>query len=297
MNLWCFDDNGGWGKALQAEASGRGHDARLFTDPDDVGEGVAFMRMNHRPEIRARDKAVMAALAAKPGLVTIPDARGARLYDDKVAQAQELDEWMPQTLVLESAEASRQALGTLGYPFISKATDGASSYNVRLVRDERQAAAEIRFAFEGAGIALKYGQLQQGYLLWQRFLAGNAYDFRVTAIGRERLILRRGNRKDVPFASGSNQEWVIDDVESDPEALEILRAANRFFEAEGFAWCGTDWVFDRMGQRGEEPRLLEVTTAWPLGLMHRHSFVGGKPCEPFWAAVMDEIEAGAFGTA
>lgn len=290
VRLWCFDDEGRWGRGLHQEARKRGHDSRLFKDPAEVDVGVSFMRMNHRSEVRSRDKRIMKVLAAKPGLVTIPDARSARLYDDKVAQSRELAQWMPETLVLESEDAARAALGSLGYPFISKALGGASSYNVRLVRDEAQAKTEIHKAFVTGGIGLKYGERQKGYLLWQRFLEGNAYDFRVTAIGRERLVLRRGNRDDVPFASGSGREMPIDHSKADPEAAEVLWAANLFFEQEGFNWCGTDWVRDHEGFR-----LLEVTTAWPLGLMGNHRFMSGKPCDPFWAAVMDEIEAGVFG--
>src|SRR5690606_22304929 len=124
-----------------------------------------------------------------------------------------------------------------------------------------------------------------------RFCPGNAYDFRVIAMGRQRLILRRGNRDHVPFASGSDRE-MPSDPQDDAETAEVFDFANEFFAAEDFRWCGIDIVRDREAGRWV---VLEVTAAWPTPAnIHRFALTR-RPMSEFWTVVCEEIEAGVFG--
>lgn len=285
MLLWTYDDYSGWGAELGKVARERGHDVRKFEDPRLVDRGVVFARIHHHPSVRARDKAVMAYLAVNRDVTLIPGYRSALLYDDKAEQARHLARWMPRTVVAYSIADADRAIEILGLPLISKCSEGAGSYNVAMIATREQAMAEAALAFSGEGIPRHYGQSQRGYLLWQRFCSGNDYDFRVIAIGQERLILRRGNRDDRPMASGSNKEMPI--KWPDREADEVLAFADLFFATECFLWCGVDIV---KGEQGWT--LLEMTTGWPLNNMAAHRFVSGRPGSEYWQIVMDEIEAG-----
>lgn len=287
MKLWIWRDRSGWWEHLRKVAVARGHDVRVFSDPTHPDDGTVFARLHHHPDVRARDKAMMAHLAPNPGIVLVPNYRSSVLYDDKAEQARQLARWMPRTMTLHSMAEAERALSALGLPLMSKCAEGAGSHNVRLIATKDQAMAEVRAVFGGAGIPCHYGQVQKGYLLWQQFLPGNDYDFRVIAIGRERLILRRGNRDDRPMASGSNREMPI--AWPDKEASEVLAFADAFFAEERMPWCGIDVVRDHEASRWV---VLECTVGWPLGNMGAHNFVSGRSGKEFWQIVMDELEAG-----
>jgi hypothetical protein len=286
MRLWCYQDFSGWGKDLRSVAVSRGHDARMFSKGSEPDHGTVFVRLHHHPDVRARDKAVMADLALNPALELVPCYRAARLYDDKAQQARELAKWMPRTAIVTSPEDAEAAIDRIGLPLMSKCSEGAGSYNVRFIQTRDDAMSEVSQAF-GKGISCHYGQRQKGYLLWQSFCAGNDYDFRVIAIGNERLILRRHNRDDRPMASGSNKEDPI--TWPDQEASEVLGFTDEFFAEEGFPWCGVDVVRDH---EAGEWRILEMTIGWPLKNMGAHRFVSGRSGSDYWQIVMDELEAG-----
>ena len=287
MKLWLYQDLAGWGEALLPIALERGHDARLFVEAHEPDEGAVFVHMHHHPDSRGYDKELMATLAGKDGLRLCPDPRSAILYDDKVEQFRQLARWMPATMIITAMRDVPHALARLKIPLISKTSEGAGSKNVRLVATVGDSRAEADQALDGNGIVCHYDQRQRGYLLWQEFLAGNEYDFRVIAIGRERLILRRGNREDRPMASGSGNEMPIQ--WPDAEASEVLAFAYSFFAAEGFRWCGVDIVRDHARERWV---ILEMTVGYPLGKMRDHTFVSGRSGAEYWSIVMDEIENG-----
>jgi glutathione synthase/RimK-type ligase-like ATP-grasp enzyme len=287
--LWCCDDAFGaarWGHDLCMAARKRGIDARLFTNPAEPDAGYAFFRMYHDPRWLSGHQRDIAVLHANPRLTVIPDRRSALLYDDKVEQARQFGHWMPETRILESREAGEAAVGRLGFPFISKSSGGASSQNVRLIATADAARLEIERVF-GAGLPIAKAQVQRGYLLWQRFLAGNPHDYRVVAIGRQRFMFRRHNRPHVPFASGSGRIEAVDNPAG--EAAEALAAANDFFAAESFAWCGIDLVRDDRGRW----RVLETTVAWMLKNYVHARFIGtDRRVADIWDVLLDEIEAG-----
>lgn len=289
MLLWFYEDHSGWGQKLHDLAIERGHDARLFRDPAKVEGGIAFVRMHLNPKTRTDDKYAAASLAVR-GVKMVPGARAARLYDDKVTQAAEIGKWLPRTIVAETKDDARKAAASLGLPLMSKTAEGSASKNVRFIQSEKQLRREIDLAF-GDGIKGQYMRLQHGYVLFQEFCPGNDYDFRIIAIGRERLILRRGNREDRPMASGSDREIpvLMQGQWPDLEAEEVLAFANRFFAEEGFTFCGIDVVKKADGGWA----ILEMTTSWPTKLMHQHRFVSGRPGAEYWDIILDELEAGA----
>lgn len=287
MNLWFYHDLSGWGGILNEIAGKRGHSTVLSRDPDFAeAADCGFVRMHLDPVTRSHDKAVVADLASR-GIKVAPSARAAVLYDDKVEQAAQLSKWLPETILASCVGEAYEAAERLGLPLMSKSAEGASSHNVRFIRTQDDLAFEIGLAF-GPGIPSQYRQKQSGYVLFQKFCAGNDYDFRVIAVGRERLILRRGNRDDRPMASGANKEMGI--VWPDPEAQAVLDFANRFFSEEQFSFCGVDVV-----QEDGEWRILECTTSWPTKNNAAHKTVSGRNWGEFFEIIVDEIEYGSLG--
>lgn len=291
IRLKCFGDTQLWGKGLVAAASKRkGFKASLFDQVHEVQRGdVVFFHMHHHPEVRDRHKRMMEELYAK-GAKLIPDIGQARLYDDKVAQARAYSKWMPETVVLTSPNDAHIVLRNAVYPFISKASEGASSHNVRLIKSEAEALQEVEQVFAaGPGIKLRYAKRQRGYLLWQRFIPDNPFDVRVIAIGKERLILKRFNRDDRPMASGSGKLEAVTSL-TDGFIRSALHFADSFFEAEGTKWCGIDLVYDHVLSKW---RLLESTVGWTLtGYFDCKFFPDGRKGYDVWEVTLDELERG-----
>lgn len=296
IKLWCYEDAHNWGQNLSVAAAKRGHDVHLFDEPREPDQGYVFMHMHHHPQVRLLHKRVMAIMAMNSQLVLMPDYRSSVLYDDKLEQARQLSKWMPRTRVFYTPAAARRFLETAPeYPFISKASEGASSHNVRMINTVDEAKIEIKHAFSDIGIKCRYGQAQRGYLLWQDFIPGNDGDIRIVAIGKKRLIIRRMNREDRPMASGSGKLKPITGA-LDHDCSQALAMSNLFFAHENMNWCGVDLVKDARGKW----LLLESTVGWNLNAYYECEFYdpGGKPMgrmgDKVWDVLLDEVEAGVF---
>lgn len=301
MKLWAFHDQQDWGRGLVQAAIERGIEAELFDDAETPDKGFVFVHMHHHPAVRLKHKRLMALLAMNPNLTLIPNYRSSNLYDDKLEQAREFAKWMPFTKVFWGPEVARRCLreGHFSFPFISKATVGASSHNVRLVESQEQAENEIRLAFNHShGLPLHYGQYQRGYLLWQKFVADNAGDLRIIAIGDQRLFLERQNRKDRPFASGSGKLKPITDANFEKQHADALEVANAFFREEKQSWCGIDMVYDYEDQRW---LILETTVGWTLHGYYECEFYqcgagfSGRMGNEVWPITLEQMKQGAFG--
>ena len=292
MKLWCLDDRGGWGTNLRRAASRHGIPTDTFADRiEHIQPGdCAFMRINQGGARMEMDKALLRHLAAARVNV-IPSVEDSEVYEDKLAQSELYAAFMPKTLVLRDAHAADRAVTTLGYPFVSKSRTGSASRNCRMIYSPDQARREIGQAF-GGGLEAPHtlGEgVQRGYLIWQEFLPGNSYDYRVCKIGRRSMILRRYNRADVPFASGSGITEPVTAL--DDETAGVLAFANEFFDSRGTRWCGIDVVRDLHGRW----RLLETTIGWSQKAYAECSFFGtSRTGAEMWDLVCDEIKAGVF---
>ncbi len=249
---FAFDDEKGWGRSLAKSSMG---EFQLFRDVNDVPDKVdgIFYRMQQRHLRRDRD-AVYALDRKTRQMVVRPFE--ANLKDDKKAQLDLLSEYMPRTRFLTSAEDAHEELTGIDLPIISKSVHGSGSRNVRLLHDARAAKAEIEEAF-GSGNYGRGGNVKQtGYLLWQDFLKGNDGDWRVIVIAKKfAFILRRYNRNDVPFASGSGRFEPVKNLDS--MHIDMLELCLHIAEAHDFSMCGIDVVF-----ANRKPFLLETASAW-----------------------------------
>lgn len=292
IRLWCFEDSHNWGSMLHAAAEKRGHDVQMFDEPRRPDSGYVFMHMHHHPSVRLIHKRFMAVMAMNPALTLVPEYRSSVLYDDKIEQSRQLSRWMPRTYYFSTPGAARRFLDSdPAFPFMSKSSEGASSHNVRLIRNMDEARLEVRHAFSDLGIKCRYSQVQRGYLLWQEFIAGNRGDIRIIAIGRQRLVLKRGNRDDRPMASGSGKLTPITKKNFDQDCEQALSVANQFFAQEGMNWCGIDMVKDQRGRW----YILECTVGWTLNGYYECQFIGdGRMGDQVWDVFLDELEAGIF---
>lgn len=256
--IYVHDDPSKWGREVAMAAGRAGIPIMFFKKPQEVPEGaVAFVRLDQFKERRDVSKHIIQILHEK-GVRTLPSLEDARLYDDKIAQYEELHQFMPETHVVYSAADARKLLNNFTLPIVSKSAAGANAANVRLIQSIRQAHKEIALAFEGRGIPMTYDRRQKGYLYWQRFVPDNARDYRIIIVGDYGWGLVRENRRDVPFASGSGVNRTLTlETEHERLAYELGWQVKDHMKTE---MIGMDIVMD-----GDTPLLLETTSSWTIG--------------------------------
>lgn len=259
--LLALNDSGKWGLALKTEAINRGWKSRLINSTEDMinSDAVFFARVAQNIVQREREIPIIKK-AADIGAIMIPDIDLLLEYESKILQTQRYKEWMPRTHYLKNTGDAIKALDEYSYPFVSKSSTGSASINVRLIQNKDHALAEIKTAFSDGGLVTshKLGEKsQKGYLLWQELLKENVYDYRACIIGDKVMLLRRWNRPEVPFASGSGITEPI--TKLNEETAEVLDFAFRFFKNYDMEWCGIDIVKDPETQ---EWRMLETTIGW-----------------------------------
>lgn len=259
MRFTCFGPPGA-PQQVAAAAHARGHVI------DHENPEVGYVRTCTFPPYRDAGLSLIGRLHER-GIPTLPRYEDSLLYDDKRAQVDVLEDWLPHTGVITNADFARGAAQTMALPFVSKSARGAGSKNVRLIRTREEAEAEIRAAF-GPGIKA-HRELQQGYLIWQEFIEGNDHDVRVVINGDHAYGLIRYNRSaEQPFASGSGKVAVIDSFEwrhlSSREDQRDKHNTRRAFEmareisaALSTRWACFDFVF-----RGERCFVLEISFSW-----------------------------------
>lgn len=300
MKIWCFNDKQSkWGAMLFLAAWQRGHDARLFGHPRQVTEpGFAFWRLEQDPVRLAGQRRHALHILDLPGVIGIQKREAIMEYENKVYQTKKFSYWMPETYFVNQQKNSSWTANELGFPFVSKSRTGSGCAGVRIIPDMKAALEEAEAVFNGG---LKAGrELQEGYLLWQKFLPGNEYSYRVARIGNYYMMIRINNRPDVPLSSGSGNYQPV--LLERPEEHAAFNFGVRFLDTADAKWGGCDLLYDR--EVGEW-RAIETTLAWNLhvhgGTMDCPVFdKNGVPTEPAWKGVhqfeilLHELERGVF---
>lgn len=297
--VWIFDDPAGWGHQFYATAVEQGLDASMFSKPTAVmkPDEYCFIRVPQWGEACTRVKGYAADIETS-GLKLIQDLTTIFEYEDKLMQTVMYKRWMPKTRVFRSKYDNwrdcEEFIEEIGYPFISKAREGSSSVNVRLIDNVHEAKAEYEAVMKGKGKPIRLGPKegkQLDYLIWQKFCDGNSYDIRVCRNGVHELMLGRANAHGSHFASGSHNNWPI----NDPDDFEIcaLNKAQQFFSEYDYPWCGIDLVFDF---QENDWKILETTLAWALPAYDNCKYFGTANYHGrnIWQLLTEQIIEGIF---
>lgn len=261
MKFYILDERDVWHAALAQAALEIGLDpVRVRRGANLHGsKGLGFIRPHATPAVLHRNKNEDAPIMFER-LTMIQDAQQVRLYEDKTAQLALFGEWMPDTTVETDRAVARGLAEVSGLlPLVSKANEGASSVNVRIIRSRDELLAHIDQAF-GPGIPVRYCDsrgttgLQKGYVYLQEFIPHDI-TYRVNIIGSGRAIFKRYCYPDKPVAQTGNVDAVH---ELDPLMESLLEYADRFAAFAGTKWCALDIL-----RHGDEWKLLETSLAWP----------------------------------
>lgn len=264
-----------------------------------------FARLEQQPSRLERGRSSVLCLTTNTNCKSIVHPREYEHYERKDLQTAEFMEDMPDTYVIRDRDSALLLLECEAlihhYPFISKSAQGSSSSNVRMIYSEQHARDEIAAVFSEQGLATARGR-QKDYLIWQKWLPGNDYSYRVVVIGSYYWLLRVYNRDDKPFASGSGK-YTACKPPFNSEEYKALQAGVRFFTKHQMSWCGIDLLYD---YSMHEYVVLETTIAWNLrakganeacaivdaqGQPHPKGYHGRDQ----WELLLDEIQEGMFG--
>lgn len=288
MKLYALDPYQAWAEAAIKAAQARGWQAKQILRGEDAGdEGYGFIRLSMYPSILAQNRRDYDAMAAR--LTMVQDRQQIEVYEHKSEQWRRWGAWMPDTWRFEHEAEALAFVAGADYPLVSKADQGASSVNVRILANRREAERHVTQAF-GAGFQLQKSQLQRGYVLLQRFIP-HKVTYRVNALGDARAVFFRYCYKDRPVAQTGNVEPAF---EMTAEVESLIDFADRFFAHAGTKWCAIDVLRD-----GDGWKLLETSEGWPWpspgrcneGTIFRSK--GRKWIEMF-DVMLDEIERGAW---
>lgn len=289
-----LDERDVWHQAACDAARRHGFGAKRVFSGDVFDGDVGFIRP-HADWRRLPTNRDDYSRMLESGLTVIQDQAQIDVYESKSAQFRKWFDMMPETWLFCDAEAAAGFLESAPYPLVSKANEGASSVNVRILKDKSEAQKHIDQLF-GAGIWVHHGAncpqtRQKGYALLQRFIP-HTVTYRVNAIGDARAIFFRYCYPDKPVAQTGNVEPAF---EMTPETESLLEYSDKVFAAIGSKWCALDILKDVDGSW----KLLETSLAWPWpspgrcneGAIFRS---GGKKWIDMFDVMFDQVEAGAW---
>lgn len=300
MDLYVLDTRDVWHGPLIEAARARGWSARrIFRGAEVDGEGFGFIRTHADPAELARNRDEDDP-AMRSRLTMFQDRAQVEVYENETEQWRRWGRWMPETWLVRSIEELESL--DLPFPLVSKANEGASSVNVRIL-DDRDALMRHAAEVFGPGIPVKCcaGRAmvtQRDYLLLQRFIP-HRVTWRVNIVGAQLAIFMRYCYRDRPVAQTGNVEPV---KTLDSETESLLAYASDLFDALGTKWCAVDILRDGDGSW----KLLETSLAWPWpspGDCNNGIFFARGKFEPGrrWIEMMDllieQAEAGVWASA
>ena len=118
-------------------------------------DGVMWHWFHFPQEIRLAALPILRTIETHLGIPVFPDMATCWHYDDKIAQRYLLEALgvaAPKTWVFWRCAEALDWCRTARYPLVAKLSGGASSQNVRLIRDEVAARKYVEDCFSGTGI-------------------------------------------------------------------------------------------------------------------------------------------------
>lgn len=301
MKFVILDERDIWYRAACSAAAEFGYDAkRIFRGTQMPAGSLGFIRTHADKEallINQEDYNIMASRG-----VVIQDKAQVNVYENKTEQFLRWGRWLPETWVFTDEASALEMTSEMPYPIVSKANEGASSVNVRIIKNKAALEQHIRDVFagrvlvnacSGAGNKAKFSQ--KGYVLLQRFIP-HTTTWRVNAIGNARAIFKRYCYKNKPVAQTGNVDPVM---QLDSFTERLLEYSEAVFEDIGSKWCAIDVLHD---EASDQLFLLETSLAWPWpspgacmqAPFFRNGLISSRVWKEMWYCMFDQVEEGVW---
>lgn len=293
MNFDILDERDVWyGPAIRA-AQARGHLARRIRRGSHArGPGIGFIRPHAEPSILEQNQEDY-RLMCDSGLTMIQDPDQVAHYEDKTGQFHRWGKWMPRTWSLQRYEDAMMFAAGWGKDdwIVSKADEGASSVNVRILKGRAELIEHIENVFTyGVKVNPCAGGeliLQNDYVLLQEFIP-HQITWRVNVVGKQMAGFKRYCYPDKPVAQTGNTEPIM---EMDPTVESLWIFAHKIRQDLDTRWCAFDIL-----QTPDGWRLIETSLAWPWpGVGKQAPFFGAnRHWGEIWEVMFDEFERGVW---
>lgn len=293
MNFDILDERNVWFEAAIAAAERHGHlGRRIKRGSHAIGPGIGFIRPHADPAVLEQNQEDY-RLMCDAGLTMIQDPEQVAVYEDKSAQWQFWHKWMPTTWRHCSLEAALNFADDWPHDatIVSKADEGASSVNVRILQGRDALIRHIEQVF-GRGVKVNPcsgGELilQSDYVLLQEFIP-HQITWRVNLIGEQMAGFKRYCYPDKPVAQTGNTDPIM---EMDDEVDSLFTFASVVGKDIGTKWCAFDILRAESGWK-----LLETSLAWPWpGVGKQAPFFGtNRRWGEMWDVMFDEFDRGVW---
>jgi len=288
MNLYTFDSRHVWHEHIGDACRRAGIQHKRIGGIEDIdGDGWGFIRPHpaHMPAHRDLDAHMRGLLDGM-----IQDRAQVEVYEDKSEQWRRWGDLMPETQRFSSLDDALSCAPD--FPVVSKADEGASSVNVRIIKSRAEYEEHARQAFSGEGIKVnrcadRTFTRQRGYLLIQRFIPHDR-TYRVNIVGNRMAIFERYNYKDRPVAQTGNTKGVCEFTPLHDSLLDYAAEVGRRI---GSRFVALDVLKDH-----DEWTLLETSLAWPWTPKDYSDvpLIGGGQWGGLWDALCEDLLSGAF---
>ncbi len=235
----------------------------------------------------------------KMGIKVFPNSNTCWHFDDKVGQKyllEAINAPLVPTYAFYDKEAALNWIEKTTFPKVFKLRGGASSINVKLVKNKSQARKLAQKSFSRGypfigkidGLKYRFWRLrrdrdfksvihvlkglvrlfippagthllprQKGYIYFQTFIPGNKYDDRIVVIGNRAIAVRRYVRKNDFRASGSGVKG-YDPAMFPNKSIQIAFDITKRLNTQSLA-------FDFIYNSDNEPLLTEISYAYIIG--------------------------------
>lgn len=293
MNFDILDERNVWFEAAIAAAERAGHvGRRIRRGSHALGPGIGFIRPHADPAILEQNQEDY-RLMCDSGLTMIQDPEQVAVYEDKSAQWQFWGKWMPRTWRFCRPDDALHFIAQADCPevLVSKADQGASSVNVRILKGRRAQIEHVERIFtQGLKVNPCSGGdliLQTDYVLLQEFIP-HEITWRVNIVGEQMAGFKRYCYPDKPVAQTGNTDPIM---EMDDEVASVFGFAHTVAKDIGTKWC----AFDILRYEGGW-KLLETSLAWPWpGVGKQAPFFGtNRHWGEMWDVMFDEFNRGVW---
>ncbi|HIH31308.1 TPA: hypothetical protein HA235_01240 [Candidatus Woesearchaeota archaeon] len=202
--------------------------------------GAYLWRVWHVPQDRIDATRKIRFLEKECGLLMFPTHRMLEDYDDKASELFFMRKQkypIPETFFTRSSEEAKDYCQTCALPIVSKAYDGASGDNVRLLNNRDSLISHVNDAFSQTGIKTHFsGSVQQGYIFLQKYIPCKK-DMKIIVIGEEVALSywRKGLEWKHNISSGGS-------IDTTPIPEQAKQLAVQITKDLKYDWCGLDFI-------------------------------------------------------
>lgn len=248
----------------------------------------------HNPKIKNLAKKILNTFDLEQNIKIFPDWNSYWHYDDKVSQYFFLKRNgipIPPTQVFFNKNEALKYILSKEFPLIFKFSEGASSSNVKIIKNERQAKKEVKNAFDGNLKNIFSKRPLKKHLIIQEYQRNNSGDYRLVCYGNEILGYFRVNRDEEPLASGS-KKFEFKDIPL--EIIQMVYNISKKFNYEVMSYDilkgnNSEWLITELSAVYGDIRYKVYDQAKIYQLQQDMSWKEIKTSQPHYERIADYI--------